>query len=205
MEDKPFAPSCERNRDPIRDVLKRVLTGSGLLLEVGSGTGQHAAYIAKDFPAYKWQPTDLPEKLDDINKWAVESGASNILPAVALDLSEGNWPVEQCDVLVCMNTIHIVAWQLVKNLFRGAGRVLKPGGVMYVYGPFEYSDRPLEPTNAEFNEWLKMRDPKSGIRNFDDVNRLAQENGLVLEGDKAMPANNRSIWWRKLQTRVNPV
>jgi len=195
--DKPFAPSCERNRDPIRDVLKRVLTGSGLLLEVGSGTGQHAAYLAKDFPAYKWQPTDLPENLEVINAWAVESDTDNILPALALDLRKHDWPVESADAILCINTIHIVSWRLVENLFRGAGKVLKPGRVMYVYGPFEYSDHPLEPTNAEFNEWLKMRDPKSGIRKFEDVNRLAQENGLVLEGDEAMPANNRSIWWRK--------
>lgn len=194
---KPFAPSCERNRDPIREVLKRVLTGSGLLLEVGSGTGQHAAYLAKDFPAYQWQPTDLPENLEAINAWAAESDADNILPAKALDLSDDEWPVENADAILCLNTIHIVAWRLVEKLFTGAGKVLRPGGVMYVYGPFEYSDRPLEPTNAEFNEWLKMRDPKSGIRKFDEVNRLAQENGLVLEGDEAMPANNRSIWWRK--------
>lgn len=195
--DKPFSAAAERNHKPIAAVLGQILTGRGLILEIGSGTGQHAAYLAKDFPAYQWQPTDLPENLDGINEWAAGSGASNILPAIALDLSKDEWPVGQCEVLVCMNTIHIVSWRLVENLFRGTGKVLKPGGVMYVYGPFEYSDRPLEPTNAEFNEWLKMRDPKSGIRKFDEVNRLAQENGLVLEGDEAMPANNRSIWWRK--------
>ena len=195
--EKPFAPSAERNREPIREVLKRVLTGSGLLLEIGSGTGQHAAYLAKDFPAYRWQPTDLPEKLKDINDWAGESGTGNVLPALALDLSKAEWLVEKADAIVCINTIHIVAWLFVENLFRGAGKVLKPGGIMFVYGPYEYSDRPLEPTNSEFNEWLKMRDPNSGIRRFDDVNTLANENGLVLEGDEAMPANNRSIWWRK--------
>lgn len=201
MDSKLFAPSAERNRQPLRDVLKNVLTGNGLLLEVGSGTGQHAAYLAKDFPAYQWQPTDLPQNLDSIDAWAAESDADNILPARALDLSvdfsKSNWPVEQCDAVVCINTIHIVAWPLVENLFRGAGQVLQPGGVIFVYGPYEYSDRPLEPTNAEFNEWLKMRDPESGIRKFDDVNRLATEAGMVLEGDEAMPANNRSIWWRK--------
>jgi len=195
--EKPFAPSAERNREPIREVLKRVLTGSGLLLEIGSGTGQHAAYLAKDFPAYRWQPTDLPEKLKDINAWAEESGADNILPALALDLSNAEWPVGKADAIVCINTIHIVAWLFVENLFRGAGKVLKPGGILFAYGPYEYSDRPLEPTNIEFNEWLKMRDPNSGIRKFDDVNALASENGLVLEGDEAMPANNHSIWWRK--------
>lgn len=194
---KPFAPSAERNRQPIREVLKEVLTGSGLLLEIGSGTGQHAAYLAKDFPFYEWQPTDLSEKLDDINTWVKESGADNILPALALDLSNPEWPVDKADAIVCINTIHIVAWLFVENLFHGAGRVLKPGGVMFVYGPYEYSDRPLEPTNVEFNEWLKMRDANSGIRKFEDVNALARENGLNLVDDIAMPANNRAIWWCK--------
>jgi SAM-dependent methyltransferase len=201
-QEKPFAPSAERNREPLRDVLKKVLTGSGLLLEIGSGTGQHAAYLAQDFPAYQWQPTDLPEKLDTIDAWAADSDAENILPAIALDLaadpSKEDWPVQQCDALVCINTIHIVAWPLVVNLFRGASRALKPGGVMFVYGPFEYSDRPLEPSNAEFDEWLKLRDPNSGIRKFEDVNELAEQGGLRLEEDLAMPANNRSIWWRKV-------
>ena len=201
--EKPFAPSAERNREPLRDILKNVLTGSGLLLEIGSGTGQHAAYMAKDFPAYQWQPTDLPEKLDNINDWAADSGADNILPALALDLAtdpnSADWPVKEADAIVCINTIHIVAWPLVVNLFRGVGKVMKRGGVMFVYGPYEYSDRPLEPSNVEFDEWLKLRDPNSGIRKFDDVNRLAEEAGLMLEMDQAMPANNRSIWWRKRQ------
>ncbi|MDX5152518.1 MAG: DUF938 domain-containing protein [Acidiferrobacterales bacterium] len=199
--EKPFAPSAERNREPLRDILKNVLTGSGLLLEIGSGTGQHAAYMAKDFPAYQWQPTDLPEKLDSINDWAADSGADNILPALALDLAtdpnSADWPVKEADAIVCINTIHIVAWPLVVNLFRGVGKVIKRGGVMFVYGPYEYSDQPLEPSNLEFDEWLKLRDPNSGIRKFDDVNRLAEEAGLMLEMDQAMPANNRSIWWRK--------
>ena len=201
MADKPFAPSAERNREPLRDILKNVLTGSGLLLEIGSGTGQHAAYIAKDFPAYQWQPTDLPEKLDSINDWAIDSDADNILPALALDLAldlnKADWSVKEADAIVCINTIHIVAWPFVENLFLGAGRILKPGGVMFVYGPYEYSDRPLEPSNAEFDEWLKLRDPNSGIRKFDEVNKLATEAGMILENDVAMPANNRSIWWRK--------
>jgi len=167
------------------------------LLEIGSGTGQHAAYLAQDFPAYHWQPTDLPEKLDAINAWAEDSGADTILPPRVLDLSQPDWPVDSADAIVCINTIHIVAWPLVVNLFQGAGKVLKPGGVMFVYGPYEYRDRPLEPSNAEFDEWLKLRDPNSGVRKFDDVNALAMENGLILERDQAMPANNRAIWWRK--------
>jgi len=197
MADKPCAPSAERNREPLRAALKNVLTGSGLLLEIGSGTGQHAAYLAKEFPAYQWQPTDLPVKLNDIDAWANDSDANNILPALALDLSQPDWPVESADAIVCINTIHIVAWLFVQNLFNGVGRVLKPGGVMFVYGPYEYSDRPLEPSNVEFNEWLKLRDPNSGIRKFEEVNELARASGLALRADVEMPANNRSIWWIK--------
>ena len=99
--------------------------------------------------------------------------------------------------MVCINTIHIVSWEAVERLFAGAGRLLSPGGVMYVYGPYRYADRPLEPSNEEFNRWLKARDSVSGVRLFEDVNRLAGQNGLMLAGDRAMPANNRSIWWIK--------
>jgi len=194
-----FAPSVERNREYIAEALWSILATGGDVLEIGSGTGQHAAYFAPIFRSCRWQPTDLAENLPGIDAWAREANAENLLPALALDLRDTSWPVQEADAIVCINTIHIVAWPLVENLFRGAGRVLKPGGVMFVYGPYEYSDRPLEPTNAEFNEWLKLRDPNSGIRRFDDVNELAEQGGLSLEGDLAMPANNRSIWWRKVQ------
>jgi len=196
-ENLNFSPSVARNREFIADVLASILTGSGDLLEIGSGTGQHAAYLAPLFPSYKWQPTDLAEKLNGINDWAAEARAANLLPALELDLGNQNWPVAEADSIICINTIHIVAWPLVENLFRGASKILKPGGVLFVYGPYEYSDRPLEPSNAEFDEWLKLRDPNSGIRMFDDVNRLAEQGGLSIKADIAMPANNRAIWWRK--------
>ena len=196
-DDRKFAPSAERNRQPLSEILKKILTGNGLLLEIGSGTGQHAAYFAHEFPAYQWQPTDLPQNLDSINAWISDAGADNILAAQVLDLANPEWPVASANAIVCINTIHIVAWPLVENLFRGAGKALQPGGILFVYGPYEYDDRPLEPSNAEFDEWLKLRDPNSGIRKFDDVNALAIANGFVLQADEPMPANNRSIWWRK--------
>lgn len=194
---KKYAPSADRNRENIRQVLSNVLTKNGTILEIGSGTGQHAAFFAKSFPEYRWIPSDLQENLDSINAWAAESGLDNISPAIELNLENKIWPVEPVDSLICINIIHIVSWRLVENLFRGAGEILTPGGILFVYGPFEYSDRPLEPSNVEFNQWLKDRDPESGIRQFDDINALAAENSLSLVGDKAMPANNRSIWWRK--------
>lgn len=192
-----FSPSFERNCEPICGVLVSILTGSGEVLEIGSGTGQHVAQFGQVFPSYHWQATDLQPNLESIDAWILAANLDNLRPAIELDLVSQTWPVNRVDAIVCINTIHIVAWPLVENLFAGVGRHLKPGGVLYIYGPFEYSDRPLEPSNADFNAWLKNRDPESGIRKFSEVNQLAVEAGLVLEGDVAMPANNRSIWWRK--------
>jgi len=197
MSAKQFAPACERNRDYILAVLQKILTGARSVLEIGSGTGQHAAYFAPRLPHLRWQPTDLGSNLDSIRAWREESGAPNLLAPRELDLSRSPWPVERVDAVVCINTIHIVAWPRVEALFAGAARVLPPGGVLYAYGPYRYADRPLEPSNREFDRWLKSRDPASGIRDFEAVDALARDNGLHLAGDEAMPANNRSLWWEK--------
>ncbi len=178
-------------------LLKEVLPSSGVVLEIGSGTGQHAAYFAARFPRLIWQPTDLPENLSSLRAWRQEAGLPNLREPLELDLLAKSWPVTCAQAVVCINTIHIVAWEGVENLFLGAGRVLTVGGVMYVYGAYRYATRPLEPSNEEFDRWLKARDPVSGVRDFEAVNALARENGLALAGDRAMPANNRSIWWVK--------
>jgi SAM-dependent methyltransferase len=191
---KPVAPSCERNRNPILAVLREVLPTSGVVLEIGSGTGQHAAWFSAQLPGLVWQPTDLAENLPGIHAWAVEGGPGLREPLV-LDVVDQHWPVDAVDAVVCINAMHIISWSGVKALFAGVDRVLKPGGVLYVYGPYRYRDRPLEPTNEEFDEWLHMRNPESGIRYFEDVDALARGIGLRLAGDRAMPANNRSIWW----------
>lgn len=195
--DKRFAPACERNRDVILSVLQRVLPASGTVLEIGSGTGQHAADFAAALAPVKWWPTDLADNLASITAWAAETTASNILPATVLDLSAPHWPDQQFDALVCINTVHIIAWPLVQNLFLGAGSCLRQGAILYVYGPYRYEGRLLEPSNVKFDQWLKARDPESGIREYSAVNALAEENGFTLAGDEAMPANNRSIWWVK--------
>lgn len=194
---KQFSPSCERNKEPILAVLREILTPPGLVLEVGSGSGQHAVYFAAALPRLTWQPTEIAGNLPSIAAWRAEAGLANLRAPLVLDLFAGDWPVTEAQALVCINTIHIVSWEGVQRLFAGAGRVLAPGGIMYVYGPYRYADRPLEPSNEEFDEWLKLRDPVSGVRAFEDVNRLAEQNGLKLAGDRAMPANNRSIWWIK--------
>lgn len=194
---KRSSPSCERNKEPILAVLREILTAPGLVLEIASGSGQHAVHFARALPHLTWQPTDTAENLPSISAWRAEAGLSNLREPLALDLFADNWPVPEAQAVVCINTIHIVSWQGVERLFAGAGRLLAPGGILYVYGPYRYAGRPLEPSNEDFDRWLKARDPASGVRLFEDVNRLAERNRLVLAGDRAMPANNRSIWWQK--------
>ncbi len=194
---KQTAPSCERNKDPILAVLRELLPDSGTVLEIGSGTGQHAAYFAARLPHLVWQPSDLAANHASIRAWAADAGVANLRAPFALDLLGASWPAIQADAIVCINTVHIVAWAGVVNLFAGAGRLLPQGGVLYVYGAYRYATRPLEPGNEQFDRWLKGRDPVSGVRDFEAVNALAEQNGLKLAGDRAMPGNNRSIWWRK--------
>jgi len=196
---KQFSPSCERNKDFILLVLQEVLPAAGTVLEIGSGTGQHAAYFSARLARLVWQPTDLPENFPSIRAWAEEAGPPNLCAPLELDLlaSVDRWPVTSAAAIVCINTVHIVAWKGVENLFAGAGRVLARGGVMVVYGAYRYATRPLEPSNESFDQWLKARDPASGVRDYEAVNVLAQQHGLVLAGDRAMPGNNRTIWWIK--------
>lgn len=194
---KQHAPACERNQKYILEVLQEILPDKKNLLEIGSGTGQHAVYLAPYFPELSWQPTDLKENLPSINAWREEHPSRNLgIPAV-LDLSNGSWPVDKYDAVVCINTIHIVAWELVENLFKGVGETLSSGGIFYVYGPYKYVNQELVESNQKFDVWLKDRDPVSGIRDFEKVNELANENKLELLFDKSMPANNRSICWIK--------
>ena len=192
---KQHSPSCERNKEPILAVLREIFTIPGLVLEIGSGSGQHAVHFARGLPHMEWQPTDTAENLPGISAWRAEAGLPNLREPLELNLFIDDWPVKSAQALVCINTVHIVSWQAVEKLFAGAGRLLASGGLLYVYGPYRYADRPLEPSNEEFDRWLKDRDPVSGVRLFEDVNRLAERAGLVLAGDRAMPANNRSIWW----------
>lgn len=194
---KQHSPSCERNKEPILAILREIFTVPGWVLEIGSGSGQHAVYFARGLPHMTWQPTDTPDNIPSISAWRAEAVLPNLSEPQVLDLFTDTWPVKKVQAMVCINTIHIVSWVGVEKLFEGAGQRLVPGGILYVYGPYRYVDRPLEPSNEEFDRWLKTRDPLSGVRLFEDVNRLAEQNGLILAGDRAMPANNRSLWWVK--------
>lgn len=194
---KEFAPACDRNSRVILDVLCNILSRTESVLEIGSGTGQHAVYFARHLPHLRWIPSDRPGQLDSIRAWSLDARLSNLMPPEEVDLLDDETEINPVDAMVCINTIHIVAWQGTARLFQLVAENLLAGGIMYVYGPYRYADQLLAPSNESFDEWLKVRDPVSGVRDFEAVNQLAIEAGLELQGDIAMPANNRSIWWQK--------
>jgi SAM-dependent methyltransferase len=194
---KPYSESCEENKDPILTVLRRVLTAPGLVLEVGSGTGQHAVHFARHLPHLTWQPTDVPEHLPGIGLWLDEAGLPNVLEPLALDVRQRPWPVQRADAVFSANTAHIMSWPEVQALFLGVGEVLAPGGAFLLYGPFSRHGRHTAESNARFDAFLRARDPASGVRDLDDLQRLAAASGLVLAEDVAMPVNNRTLVWRR--------
>jgi SAM-dependent methyltransferase len=194
---KQFSPACERNKGPILAALRDALRTPGLVLEIGSGTGQHAVFFAEHLPQLQWQPTDLAENLAGIRAWCADSRAENLLAPRVLDLLAEQWPVTQAEAIVCINTIHIVSWLGVQRLFAGAGKILEAGGRLFVYGPYRYANRPFESSNQQFDQCLQARDPASGVRDFEAVDALARAHGMRLVEDRAMPANNRCIWWVK--------
>lgn len=195
---KQHAPACERNSRFILEVLRPLLKTAESVLEIASGTGQHAVCFSEQLPHLQWQPSDQPGATGSIKAWRSEYPLANLLKPEEIDLLDNStWPTQSYDAIICINTIHIVSWQGVEALFDLTARTLRLGGLLYLYGPFRYSDRPLEPSNEQFHLWLKQRDPESGVRDLEAVNELAGKSALKLEGDTAMPANNRSVWWRK--------
>ena len=194
---KQYAAAFERNREPIADALREALEGCRRVMEIGSGSGQHAAWFAAEFPGVTWCPTDLPEALPSIEAWREDAGLSNIEPARALDVHAGDWPAIEFDAIVTINTFHIVSFDGVRAIVEGAAAGLPRGGVLFVYGPFRFAGQPLAQSNANFDAWLRSRDPDSGLRLFEDVDRIAADNGLRVERDLPMPANNNVLWWRK--------
>jgi cyclopropane fatty-acyl-phospholipid synthase-like methyltransferase len=195
---KPFVESCERNRAPILEVLRVELAGKSRLLEIGSGTGQHAVYLAPEFPGLVWQTSDVVGAHADIRAWLVEAGLANVLPPLKLDVCKDDWPSERYDAVFSSNTAHWMSWPEVECLFSGVGKVLQLGGVFCLYGPFNYQGEYTSVSNARFDRWLKARDPSSGIRDFEAVDELAREAGMTLRKDHEMPANNRTLVWSRL-------
>ena len=188
---KPFSEACERNREPILTELKRVFRGRSLVLEIGSGTGQHAAYFAPALPHLVWQPSDLPVNLPGIREWVSESHAPNLRDPVALGVDDP-WPEVAADAAYSANTCHIMSWRQVERLFAGLGKMSRLE-TFVLYGPFKYGGRHTSVSNEHFDAMLRAREPASGVRDSEAIVALAQSNGLRLDEDIAMPANNRLL------------
>jgi hypothetical protein len=196
---KGFAPAAERNREPILEVLRRVLPTSGVALEIASGTGQHAAFFSANLPSLRWQPTDRsPDALASIRSWVDGEDRHNLLPPLALDVSMPKWPIDSAAAVVCINMIHICPWETTEALFRGAREVLDVGAPLVTYGPYRLHGQHTAPSNAAFDENLRSRDPRWGIRDVDSLGELAERSRFVLEERVDMPANNMSLVWRRI-------
>ncbi len=193
---KQFSEACEENKQPILAVLEMQFSGSRTVLEIGSGTGQHAVFFARQLPHVTWQPSDLPASHASIDAWRAEAQLPNLLAPLTLDVRADQWPQQNYDAVFSANTTHIMSWPAVQVMFSGIGKLLQTGGVFCLYGPFNYNRCYTSTSNARFDEWLKQRDPASGLRDFEDLYRLAGENGLTLAHDHEMPVNNRLLVWR---------
>jgi cyclopropane fatty-acyl-phospholipid synthase-like methyltransferase len=201
---KPFAETCERNRDPILEALRRYFSDRRRVLEIGSGTGQHAVHFAAALPQLTWQSSDLAPNLSGIRLWLEEARSDNLPPPLVLDV-RGPWPAGPFDAAFTANTLHIMSWEEVCALFGALPKVLTDDAVLAVYGPFNYGGRFTSASNEAFDEWLKQRSPASGIRDFEAVDELAQSAGFELLEDRAMPANNRTLLWRRRsRARLSP-
>ncbi|WP_395616064.1 DUF938 domain-containing protein [Sphingorhabdus sp.] len=195
-EVKRHAPATERNRDVIAETLARVLPTEGLVLEVASGTGEHAVHFAKLFPALTWQPSDPdPIALASINAWRADSNVPNMRPAMLLDAS-ADWPVAQADAVVCINMTHISPWAATVGLLRNVARLLPPSAVLFIYGPYKQRDVPLAESNAAFDASLRQQNAEWGLRYVEDIAEEAHKFGLRLDPVIAMPANNLSLIFR---------
>jgi hypothetical protein len=197
-EVKLHAPATARNGEPILAVLARTLPKRGLVLEISSGTGEHAVLFAARLPDLDWQPTDLDARsLASIVAYRDESGLPNLRPPLALDAASAHWPVTGADAIVCINMIHIAPWAACLGLMAGATRTLRAGGMLYLYGPFREKGVHTADSNHRFDLDLRMRNPDWGVRNLDDVISLAADHGLRHVETAVMPANNRSVVFSK--------
>jgi len=194
---KPYSEACERNREPILAVIQPVLTRCRAVLEIGSGTGQHAVHFAERMPHLLWYTSDRDDYHAGIELWIAEAGIANVRSPLSLNVTQTPWPVVAVDAVFSANTAHIMHWDEVEAMFAGVGGLLPDQGVFLLYGPFNYQQSYSSESNERFDGWLKARDPLSGIRDFEEMGRLARQAGLVLREDFAMPANNRLLFWQK--------
>jgi len=195
---KLTAPAPERNKQPILEVLERVLPASGMVLEIASGTGQHVVHFAKALRHLTWQPSDPDARArSSISAWTAEKALGNVREPLDLDVRCQPWPVASCDALVCINMIHISPWSATQALFEGAARILPEGGVIYLYGPYRVNGRDTSESNAAFDATLRAQDPEWGVRDLERVVDTADSCGFDFVESVAMPANNLSVMWRR--------
>lgn len=188
---KKSAPAALRNREPIAEVLARHLPKTGTVVTIAEGSGEHAVHFAKTFPALTWQPTDL--EVSSIEAWRDEVALANLAAPIVLDVTWPRWPIEHADAITCINMVHISPWEATLGLFAGAARTLAPGALLFLYGPYRF-DGKTAPSNEAFDESLRARDPRWGVRDVTDLRAAAS--GFVLEDVVAMPANNHSLVFR---------
>jgi SAM-dependent methyltransferase len=189
--------AAERNKAPILEIIAAEFAHTRRVLEIGSGTGQHALHFAAHLPDISWQPSDTGDYLPTLRERLRSEGTANLRDAIELDVRIQPWAVDSVDGIFSANTLHIMSWKAVENFFRGVGHVLGKPGVLCIYGPFRYGERYTSPSNARFDEFLHNRDPLSGIRDAHAVDGLARQQGLALAADHPMPANNQLRVWRR--------
>jgi len=194
---KPYSESCDQNRDPILSVIQPLFAELTRVLEIGSGTGQHAVYFAAAMPHLTWHTSDCLEYHDGIRLWLEEAALPNVRSPLQLDVARSVWPSLDVEAVFSANTAHIMHWPEVEAMFAGVGGLLPAGGLFALYGPFNYQGRFTSDSNARFDGWLKQRDPAMGVRDFEALDRLANAAGMALMQDFEMPANNRILCWRR--------
>jgi hypothetical protein len=195
---KRHAPATARNSEPIAKVLERELPETGLVLEVASGSGEHAVYFARNFPKLEWQPSD-PDRdaLASVAAWRKEADIANLRPPLEIDACADRWPINCADAVLCINMIHISPWEATEGLFAGASRLLAPDAPLITYGPYIEAGVETAPSNLAFHESLIARDPRWGLRKLEDIDALAASHGFTRTARYAMPANNLSLVFRR--------
>ena len=193
----PRSEACERNQGPILQILRQWFLSPGVVLEIGSGTGQHAVYFSRNMPHLTWQPTDREENLPGIRAWVDTTALANLRAPLKLDVREAHWPIDSARYVFSANTAHIMGWQEVENMFDGIQRIIEPRGYMCLYGPFNRDGQFTSDSNRAFDEMLRTKNPAMGIRDDRAMISLGRKHGLSFAAEYAMPANNRVLVWTR--------
>lgn len=195
----PFSEACEQNKQPILAILQHWLTQPATVLEIGSGTGQHAAFFAAQLPHIHWYPTDVAAHLPGIEWRRNHANCANLHPCQIVDVNQASWPtLTDIDAVFSANTAHIMSWAEVQRLFQGVAHLLPPDGLFFLYGPFSDHGQHRSESNAQFDAMLRQRDPLSGVRDKQDLQTLAEQVGLALLADCEMPVNNQTLIWKRI-------